>query len=128
MSLQSDADQAQAGTPPYGDFGKANETEPAVPTASSSNDGSNDNPDEFSEFRKPDAPPTENYSPDAEASNPQQQRGHVTQNQATDEVVAAEHADTDVQRAAWAADDPRYAGGHAKASWKEQNEKEHDNN
>ena len=127
MSLQPDADKPEAGTPPYGNFGKAHETEPAVPSASAKNDGSNDNPDEFSEFRTPEDAPTYDNGTDAQNRNDPQQRGHITQNQATDEVVAAEHADVDVQRAAWSDDDPRYAGGHAKASWTENNEKEHDN-
>ncbi|MEJ7663889.1 MAG: hypothetical protein WKG07_32335 [Hymenobacter sp.] len=55
------ATQAEAGTPAYGDFGKADETEPAVPSAG--NDGSNDNPDEFSEFRKSDDQPTTSQNP-----------------------------------------------------------------
>ena len=126
------ATQAEAGTPAYGNFGKADETEPAAPLAS--NDGSNDNPDEFSEFRKPTPPPTASQNPgyqpngEPDAPNPGPQRGHVTQNQDPESVVAAKHADTDVQRTAWSDDDPRYAGGHQHATWQEINDQEHPNN
>ena len=118
------AKEAEAGTPQYGNFGKANETEPTMTTK---NDGSNDNPDEFSEFRKPDQAAIEGYGTDPDAANPAHQQGHVEQNQATDEVIAAQHEDTDKRRAAWSDDDARYAGGHREASWEENNEKEHSN-
>ena len=67
--------------------------------------GANDNPDEFSELGSRDK--------DAEEAprDPADQPGHVEQNQDPAAVRAAQHADSDVQRAAWAADDPRYAGG-----------------
>ena len=115
------ATQAEAGTPAYGDFGK-----PETPLAPGSpkgpgRDGSNDNPDEFSEIRDPED------AADAPA-NPADQRGHITQNQDPAAVRAAQHADTDEQRAAWSDDDPRYAGGHTKATWQENNDKEHDKN
>lgn len=126
LKVDSTADQAEAGTPRYGNFGKANETEPPVPTQSK-NDGSNDNPDEFSEFREPGQPVTEDYGTSADAASPQHQQGHVEQNQAPDEVRAAQHEDTDYQRAAWSDDDKRYAGGHREASWEESNDKEHSN-
>jgi hypothetical protein len=42
---------------------------------------------------------------------PSQQRGHVEQNQDTAAIEAAQGKDEDVERAAYAADDPRYAGG-----------------
>ena len=80
--------------------------------ANPSNSGHNDNPDEFSEFRKPSAPPTENYAQESEAADPQQQRGHVEQNQAPGAVAATQNADNDAQREAWKADDPRYGSGH----------------
>lgn len=118
------ATQAEAGTPPYGNFGKPNETEPPVPSQHK-NDGSNDNPDEFSEFREPGKPVTEDYGTSADAASPEHQQGHVEQNQAPDEVRAAQHEDTDYQRAAWSDDDARYAGGHREASWEESNDKEH---
>ena len=118
--------KAEAGTPPYGNFGKANETEPPVPTHAK-NDGSNDNPDEFSEFREPGQSTTEDYGTSADAASPAHQQGHVEQNQAPDEVRAAQHEDTDHQRAAWSDDDARYAGGHREASWEESNDKEHSN-
>ena len=120
------AKDAEAGTPNYGNFGKADETEPAVPK-SSQNDGSNDNPDEFSEFRSTDNVETENTATDVQDANLMQQRGHVTQNQDPQAVRAAQNADADAQTTAWAEDDPRYAGGHAKASWTEENSKEHNN-
>ena len=67
--------------------------------------GANDNPDEFSEFR--------DREKDAQKapSNPADQPGHVEQNQDPAAVRAAQNADSDEQRAAWAKDDPRYAGG-----------------
>jgi len=118
------AKDAEAGTPNYGTFGKADETEPPIP---SNNDGSNDNPDEFSEFRDPSDAASEDYGVAGDFDSTQQQ-GHVEQNQASGEVKNAQHADTDVQRAAWSDDDPRYAGGKAKASWSEENSKEHTDN
>ncbi|AMR29302.1 hypothetical protein A0257_20835 [Hymenobacter psoromatis] len=122
------AHEAEAGTPAYGNFGKADETEPAAPVAS--NDGSNDNPDEFSEFREPTASQNPGQQPNGEPDtpNPGPQRGHAEQNKDPESVVAAKNADADVQRAAWADDDRRYAGGKPKATWAENNDKEHDNN
>ncbi|MCC3160676.1 hypothetical protein LJ737_25795 [Hymenobacter sp. 15J16-1T3B] len=76
------------------------------------NSGANDNPDEFSEFRKPNAPPTENYAQESRQANPAEQPGHVEQNQNPDAVAAAQNADDDEQRAAWKSDDPRYGSGH----------------
>ncbi len=121
------AKDAEAGTPKYGDFGKPEDVD-ATPPKSSQNDGSNDNPDEFSEFRKSDNVETEDTTTDAQDENAVQQRGHVTQNQDPQAVRASQNADNDVQSAAWAQDDPRYAGGHARASWEGENDKEHDNN
>lgn len=121
------AKDAEAGTPQYGSFGKPSDVDAAA-AENAGNDGSNDNPDEFSEFRKPNASGTEDYGTDAQDANPMQQRGHVTQNQDPQAVRAAQNADADVQGAAWAQDDPRYAGGHAKATWQEENNKEHDSN
>ncbi|GAB2951630.1 hypothetical protein GCM10027048_15780 [Hymenobacter coalescens] len=88
--------------------------EPTRPAAS--NSGANDNPDEFSEFRKKDAPPTENYASESNQADPAQQPGHVEQNQNPEAVAAAQNAGTDEQRAAWKADDPRYGSGPRPAS------------
>jgi len=119
------AKDAEAGTPHYGDFGKP---ENVGPTASASkNDGSNDNPDEFSEFRDKDAPATEDYTTDAQNANPEQQRGHTVQNEDPQGVRNVQNADRDVQEGTWADDDERYAGGHRKASWEENNDAEHSN-
>ncbi|WP_151087932.1 hypothetical protein [Hymenobacter baengnokdamensis] len=114
------ATQAQAGTPQYGDFGKPEYTAAGNAPGTGRN-GSNDNPDEFSEVRKPE---------DAAKApaNPGDQRGHTTQNQNPAAVHAARHADTDAQRAAWADDDPRYAGGKPEATYQDDNDKEHDKN
>jgi hypothetical protein len=122
------ATQAEAGTPAYGDFGKPGAEHAGTATASTSrNDGSNDNPDEFSDSNKPDqhvkAQP--NGEPESNSTGPQ--RGHVTQNQDPSAVRDAQHADTDAQRAAWSDDDPRYAGGKQQATWEENNDKEHSN-
>jgi hypothetical protein len=81
------------------------------PKANPSNSGHNDNPDEFSEFRKPDAPATENYASESEQADPARQPGHVEQNQDPEAVRATQNADNDKQREAWAADDPRYGSG-----------------
>ena len=99
-------------TPQYGDFGHAQPTN----AAPANNSGHNDNPDEFSEFRKPNRTGTEDYSAEAEAANPREQPGHVEQNQDPAAVRAAQDKDADVQRAAWADDDPRYGSGHDPAA------------
>ena len=126
------ANQAAAGTPHYGDFGKPEDAINAANAANAAslteNDGSNDNPDEFSELRKPGAPTTEDYTADANATDPSGQRGHAPQNQAPGAVQATQGQDNDVKQAAWADDDPRWAGGHATPTWKENNDKEHGTN
>lgn len=128
------ATQATAGTPAYGNFGKPGDKEAAaaataagVSTSASRNDGSHDNPDEFSEFNKPDQHVAAQPNGEPESTNAGPQRGHVTQNQDPAAVRNAQHADTDVQRAAWSEDDPRYAGGKPETTWQENNDKEHDN-
>ncbi len=95
------ATEAVAGTPDYGTFGK-----PAGASAPDGRSGSNDNPDEFSEIRD------ENKA-QAHPNSLSEQPGHIVQNQDTPGVRAAEAAgdDNDELRAAWAKDDPRYAGG-----------------
>ena len=93
-----------AASPNYGEFGHADR--PGTPTSQApGRSGSNDNPDEFSEFadREKDAA----KAPD----NPEDQPGHVEQNQNPGAVRQAQDKDNGDQRAAWAADDPRYAGG-----------------
>ncbi len=98
-----------ASSPEYGEFGGVPASAPtpatydAPPAAGRS--GANDNPDEFSEFNDRDK--------DAQKApeNPADQAGHVEQNQNPAAVRAAQHADSDEQRAAWSEDDPRYAGG-----------------
>lgn len=112
------ARHAETGTPAYGDFGKPEYVDAAHKPG---RDGSNDNPDEFSELRDPE---------DAKQApaDPKDQRGHVEQNQDPAGVRAAQGAETDEQRAAWSDDDPRYAGGKPKATWQENNDKEHSNN
>ncbi|UOQ96528.1 hypothetical protein MUN81_14915 [Hymenobacter sp. 5317J-9] len=102
-----------ASSPGYGEFGGVAPSAPlsasyaAQPTnaAPAGRDGSNDNPDEFSEFR--DREKDARKAP----ANPEDQPGHVEQNQDPAAVRATQDADNDVQRAAWAQDDPRYAGG-----------------
>jgi hypothetical protein len=110
-----------AAAPNYGEFGGGTPTTPASGVTSyapsnsaaprSNNDGSNDNPDEFSEFRKGNKTGSEDYSPEAGQANPAAQKGHVEQNQNPAAVRDAQNEDNDVQRTAWADDDPRYAGG-----------------
>ncbi|WP_022821615.1 hypothetical protein [Hymenobacter norwichensis] len=102
---------AHDGTPHYGDFGH-----PADPTAprhyqAPTNDCSNDNPDEFSEFRGKNASATEQYCLPGAIADPNLQRGHVEQNQHPEAIAAAEGGSDAEERAAYALDDPRYAGG-----------------
>lgn len=95
-----------ASSPAYGDFGHAED--PNSPTAQQpGRSGANDNPDEFSEFD--DREEEAQKAPDT----PQEQFGHISQNQDTEVVREAEAdgADNEELRAAWAKDDPRYAGG-----------------
>jgi hypothetical protein len=87
------------GTPGYGEFGQAPKNE--TPGRS----GANDNPDEFAEFRD-----REKEAQNAPA-NPEDQPGHIEQNQDPAAVREAQGKDDETQRAAWAKDDPRYAGG-----------------
>ena len=99
-------------SPGYGEFGGVAASAPLAashtpqPTNSTppGRSGSNDNPDEFSEFR-------DRKEAEKAPDNPEDQPGHVEQNQDPEAVRAAQHADSDVQRQAWAQDDPRYAGG-----------------
>ncbi|MET4075419.1 hypothetical protein [Hymenobacter sp. UYCo722] len=95
--------QAAADTPNYGEFGNAARKGPA--TEAPGRSGANDNPDEFAEFADRDEEAKK--SPD----NPEDQPGYVEQNQNPGAVREAQGKDDDTQRAAWAADDPRYAGG-----------------
>ncbi|GAB3668819.1 hypothetical protein GCM10027594_34030 [Hymenobacter agri] len=96
---ENQASNPAAGTPGYGEFGQA-------PTnAKPGRSGANDNPDEFAEFR--DREKDAQNAPD----NPQDQPGHIEQNQNPAAVREAQGQDDETQRAAWAADDPRYAGG-----------------
>jgi hypothetical protein len=103
----------RAHSPNYGEFGGVNpanaaagQTTPVLPTAQQAGrDGSNDNPDEFSELSS-----RESDARDAPA-NPADQPGHVEQNQNPAAVRATQDEDYDEAKAAWAKDDPRYAGG-----------------
>ncbi|SFQ53757.1 hypothetical protein [Hymenobacter arizonensis] len=102
-----------AHSPNYGEFGGIDPNNPVAGQAPSvmptnqqaGRDGSNDNPDEFSEFRD-----REKDARDAPA-NPEDQPGHVEQNQNPAAVRATQDENYDEQKAAWALDDPRYAGG-----------------
>ena len=119
------ATQAEAGTPQYGDFGKPENVDDSA--SATKNDGSNDNPDEFSEFRKDKNSFTEDDTTSADNANPEHQRGHTVQNQDPQGVRNVQNADRDVQEGTWADDDERYAGGHRKASWEDNNDDEHSN-
>lgn len=94
---------AAATSPGYGEFGHAART--STTNEAPGRSGANDNPDEFSEFSDRDKEAKK--APD----NPEDQPGHVEQNQAPGAVREAQGKDDDTQRAAWADDDPRYAGG-----------------
>ena len=101
-TLPPDSDNKAAATPSYGEFGHAaHPADAAAPGRS----GANDNPDEFSEFS--DREKEANKAPD----NPEDQPGHIEQNQNPAAVREAQGKNNEDQRAAWAADDPRYAGG-----------------
>ncbi len=97
------SENTAAGSPNYGEFGHAPQANGAV--AAPGRSGANDNPDEFSEFADRDKEAAK--APD----NPEDQPGHVEQNQNPAAVREAQGKDDDTQRAAWAADAPRYAGG-----------------
>ncbi len=102
MDTQNPSPTPTPNTPPaYGEFGKQ-----ATPTDTApGRSGANDNPDEFSEFS--DREGEAQKAPD----NPEDQSGHVEQNQDPAAVRAAQGKDDDTQREAWAKDDPRFAGG-----------------
>ena len=102
-SLTPDSDNKAAAAPNYGEFGHAAGTGTTAEAPGRS--GANDNPDEFSEFA--DREKEANKAPD----NPEDQPGHVEQNQDPAAVREAKGKDDETQRAAWAQDDPRYAGG-----------------
>jgi hypothetical protein len=95
-----------ARAPQYGTFGHADDAAFAA-SSTGGRSGSNDNPDEFSEFR--DREKDAQNAPDAAEDQP----GHIEQNQAPELVreVQADTEDNDELRKAWAIDDPRYAGG-----------------
>lgn len=119
---------AEAGTPRYGDFGKPGEAQDAKPRS-----GSNDNPDEFSEIRTTEDAIPRDGTTDSGDPNPHHQTGHVAQNRdpqavryAQGDTAGQNQKQEDNTREAWAQDDERYAGGHAEASWQEQNDNEHD--
>ncbi len=95
--------QAAPGSPDYADFGHASHQDAAATPPGRS--GANDNPDEFAEFS--DREKEAQKAPD----NPEDQPGHIEQNQDPTAVREAQGKDNETQRAAWAADDPRYAGG-----------------
>ena len=92
-----------ASSPNYGTFGHADDADFSASSAGRS--GANDNPDEFSEFR--DRKKEALQAPD----DPEDQPGHVEQNQAPELIQATQNEEPDIQRKAWAEDDPRYAGG-----------------
>jgi hypothetical protein len=137
LTPDTQADQAHDGTPNYGSFGH-----PDNQSAPAPRDGSNENPDEFSEFRKdgnksvpkPDADVPGAYTTNSPDANPTGQPGHVRQNRdpqavqyAQGDVPGQQQKEEDNTKQAWAQDDERYAGGHAEASWQENNDAEHDN-
>ncbi|GAA4357152.1 hypothetical protein GCM10023185_21670 [Hymenobacter saemangeumensis] len=119
----TDEPQTQPISPNYGEFGGVAATTASggvtsypANSAPRANDGSNDNPDEFSAFRKANQSGTEDYSAEAEQANPARQPGHVEQNQDPAAVRAAQGKEEDIQRTAWADDDPRYGSGQ-RTSW-----------
>jgi hypothetical protein len=100
LEIEKPADSAPAGTPHYGTFGDPANV-PATPE------------------HHPNRPYVGGYM-DPKGTHggcitgpydPSQQRGHADQNQAPEAVLAAQGQDEDVERAAYALDDPRYAGG-----------------
>ncbi|GAB3572537.1 hypothetical protein [Hymenobacter daeguensis] len=114
---------AQASAPQYGTFGHADDAAFAASNAGGRS-GANDNPDEFSEFRD-----REKEAQNAPA-RPEDQPGHIEQNQATEEVREAEAngADNAELRKAWADDDPRYAGGGTHSTRDEDADAQYPNN
>lgn len=110
---------ASAGTPSYASFGSpedaANAT--AAGSAAAGNDGSNDNPDEFSEFRTAAQPDSENYAPQADTAAAAGAASYNGGRDASNANPEAFKKAEDVARAAFAEDDPRYAGGGTQSSW-----------
>ena len=106
-----------ASAPDYASFGHPDDAANAAGSASARNDGSNDNPDEFSEFRTAAQPDSENYAPQAtnaaQAGAASYNGGRATSNARPEGFKKAE----DVARAAFAEDDPRYAGRGTQSSW-----------
>jgi len=113
---QSSSSETQS-APTYGQFGNPDDANQPK-SAHTSNDGSNDNPDEFSEFRKKRPNLTEDYGQVSQQVDPTEQRGHVEQNQNPEAVAAAQNSDESTRRAAYASDDPRYGSGTS-STWKE---------
>ena len=99
-TAQPAADSAHAGTPHYGTFGDP-ATVPATPEH-------HPNRQYVGGYMDPEGT---HGGCETGPYDPAQQRGHADQNQATDAVLAAQGKDEDVERAAFAEDDPRYAGG-----------------
>lgn len=97
----TDEQAAHDGTPQYGNFGHPADSKAPRHSQDPTNDGSNDNPDEFSELR-------DKADTDADAG---QQNSPVEQNQDTAAIIAAHGGGDAEERAAYALDDPRYAGG-----------------
>lgn len=108
-----------ASAPNYGSFGHPDDAANAAATgdtASAQNDGSNDNPDEFSEFHTAAKPGTQGYAPQASNAT---QAGAATYNGGRDTSnahPAAFEKSEDVAREAFAEDDPRYGSG-SQSSW-----------
>ena len=103
--------EAHRGTLGYGEFGHPTDPNASRRYTAPTNDGSNDNPDEFSAFRGRHAATTEHYCVTDAIADPALQRGHVAQNQHPEAIIAAEGGSAAEERAAYALDDPRYAGG-----------------
>ena len=97
--------------PATSNFPHQTNDEAPKPGTPGANDGSNDNPDEFSEFRRPGSSPTENYAHESAQADPTLQPGHVQTNQNPEAVRAAQDAPYEEQREAWAKDDARYGSG-----------------
>jgi hypothetical protein len=121
--LNSNDPAANASAPHYGTFGHTDDAAFAA-SQGGGRSGANDNPDEFSEFRD-----REKEAQNA-PSRPEDQPGHIEQNQAPEVVreAQAEGADNEELRKAWAADDPRYAGGGTHSTRDEDADAKYPNN
>ncbi|WP_375419484.1 hypothetical protein [uncultured Hymenobacter sp.] len=108
-----------AHAPSYGSFGHLEDAANAAAageTTRGQNDGSNDNPDEFSEFRTAAQPGTQGYKSQTTTATSAGAASYNGGRDASNAHPEAFEKAEDVARAAFAEDDPRYGSG-TESSW-----------